>query len=105
MKTINQVLILAGGKGTRMREMTSDLPKPMVKIGERPVLDHLINIFNHFGSFEFVVCTGYLSEIIEEYFKDYDLNKYCKKGVLVIDVWNCMETYKFMFKIWDNQLQ
>ena len=49
MKTINQVLILAGGKGTRMREMTSDLPKPMVKIGERPVLDHLINIFNHFG--------------------------------------------------------
>ena len=80
MKTINQVLILAGGKGTRMREMTSDLPKPMVKIGERPVLEHLINIFNHFGSFEFVVCTGYLSEIIEEYFKDYDNVKIVNTG-------------------------
>ena len=45
METIEQVVILAGGKGTRMREMTEDLPKPMVKIGGIPVIEHLIRIF------------------------------------------------------------
>ena len=66
---INQVVILAGGKGTRMREMTSDLPKPMVDIGGRPVLDHLIEIFNNFGKFEYIICTGYLGDKIQEYYK------------------------------------
>ncbi len=70
MKQIKQVVILAGGKGIRMREMTHDLPKPMVKIGGKPVLDHLINIFSSQGKFEFVICTGYLGEIIEDYYKD-----------------------------------
>jgi len=70
MSSINQVVLLAGGKGTRMREMTEDLPKPMVRIGNIPVLDHLINIFNHFGEFEFIVCTGYLEEKIREYYKN-----------------------------------
>ena len=69
MDYINQVVILAGGKGTRMREMTSDLPKPMVEIGGRPVLDHLIEIFNNFGKFEYIICTGYLGDKIEEYYK------------------------------------
>ena len=46
MSSIQQVILLAGGKGTRMREMTEDLPKPMVEIGGIPVLEHLINIFN-----------------------------------------------------------
>ena len=45
MSSIQQVILLAGGKGTRMREMTEDLPKPMVEIGGIPVLEHLINIF------------------------------------------------------------
>ena len=44
MSYINQVVILAGGKGTRMREMTEDLPKPMVRVGGVPVIEHLINI-------------------------------------------------------------
>ncbi len=70
MKQIKQVVILAGGKGIRMREMTHDLPKPMVKIGGKPVLDHLINIFSSQGKFEFVICTGYLGEIIQDYYKD-----------------------------------
>ena len=51
MKKINQVVILAGGKGTRMREMTHDLPKPMVEIGQKPVLEHLINIFKIYSEF------------------------------------------------------
>ncbi|MDA8964488.1 sugar phosphate nucleotidyltransferase [Acidimicrobiia bacterium] len=78
---INQVVILAGGKGTRMKEMTEDLPKPMVKIGEIPVLEHLINIFSNFQSFEFLILTGYLSEKIETYFKDYKNVKIVNTGL------------------------
>ena len=66
---IKQVVILSGGKGTRMREMTESLPKPMVPIGGIPVLEHLMDIFNKFDNFEFIFSTGYKSEIIEEYFK------------------------------------
>lgn len=77
-QNINQVVILAGGKGTRMREMTEDLPKPMVSIGGIPVIQHLINIFNFFGDFEFIICAGYKKEIIFDYFKG-------TKNVIVVD--------------------
>ena len=53
MSEIKQVVILAGGKGTRMREMTEDLPKPMVQIGNRPVLEHLIDIYDKYGNFNY----------------------------------------------------
>mgnify|MGYP001355806979 CR=1 FL=1 len=78
MPFLKQVVILAGGKGTRMREMTTDLPKPMVSIGDKPVIDHLIEIFEYFGNFEFVIPTGYLGNIIEEHFKN-------KKNVRVVE--------------------
>ena len=65
------VVLLAGGKGTRMRELTEELPKPMVRVGNTPVLEHLINIFNNFGDFNFIVCTGYLNNKIEEYFENW----------------------------------
>lgn len=65
---IKQVVILSGGKGTRMRELTETIPKPMVQIGGIPVLQHLINIFDSFGKFEYIICTGYKSKIIENYF-------------------------------------
>ena len=68
-KNLKQVVILSGGKGTRMREMTTTIPKPMVEVGGLPVLDHLMNIFKNFYDFEFIVCSGYKSEIIEDYFK------------------------------------
>tara|TARA_B100001057_G_scaffold501275_1_gene623001 strand:+ start:5722 stop:6429 length:708 start_codon:yes stop_codon:yes gene_type:complete len=67
-KKIYDVILLAGGKGTRMREMTEDLPKPMVRIGNKPVLEHLINIFEKFEKFNFIICSGYLNEKINEYF-------------------------------------
>jgi len=70
MSEINQVVILAGGKGTRMREMTEDLPKPMVPIGGKPVLDHLISIFQKKGNFKFIICSGYLEEKIQEHYKN-----------------------------------
>jgi glucose-1-phosphate cytidylyltransferase len=72
MNEINQVVILAGGKGTRMREMTEDLPKPMVTVGGIPVLEHLINIFEKHKKFKFIVCTGYLENVIFDYFSDWD---------------------------------
>ena len=46
---VTQVVLLAGGKGTRMRELTETIPKPMVEIGDMPCLEHLMNIFNYFG--------------------------------------------------------
>jgi glucose-1-phosphate cytidylyltransferase len=66
---VKQVVLLAGGKGTRMREMTESLPKPMVKIGGLPVLEHLMNIFNFYDDFEFIVSSGYKSKIIENHFQ------------------------------------
>ena len=65
-----QVVLLSGGKGTRMRELTETIPKPMVEIGGKPVLSHLMSIFNKFKDFEFIIATGYKSEIIENYFKE-----------------------------------
>jgi glucose-1-phosphate cytidylyltransferase len=67
-KKIDTVVILAGGKGTRMREETEFIPKPMVKIGDKPLLMHLIDYFASFKNFNFVICTGYKEEIIFDYF-------------------------------------
>ena len=65
---IETVVILAGGKGTRMREETEFIPKPMVKIGNKPILAHLIDYFNSFKNFKFIICTGYKEEVIFNYF-------------------------------------
>jgi glucose-1-phosphate cytidylyltransferase len=66
MKTI----ILCGGKGTRLREQTEFIPKPMVKIGDYPILLHIMNHYAHYGHKEFILCLGYKSEIIIEYFSN-----------------------------------
>ncbi len=65
---IETVVILAGGKGTRMREETEFIPKPMVKIGNKPILVHLIDYFKSFKNFKFIICTGYKEEVIFNYF-------------------------------------
>ena len=67
MKTI----ILAGGYGTRLSEETSVIPKPMIEIGGRPLLWHLMKSFAHFGHHEFIVALGYKGEIIKQYFLQY----------------------------------
>jgi len=81
MNSIKQVVILAGGKGTRMREMTSDLPKPMVKIGNLPVLEHLMNIFKKYDEFEFLICSGYLGDVIVDYFSEFKNVKIVDTGI------------------------
>jgi glucose-1-phosphate cytidylyltransferase len=67
MKTV----ILCGGLGTRLREETEFRPKPMVKIGEKPILWHIMKIYSHYGFKDFIICLGYKGEMIKEYFWNY----------------------------------
>lgn len=70
-----KVVILAGGVGTRLAEETEIKPKPMVEIGGRPILWHIIKHYTHYGFKEFFIALGYRGEIIKRYFRDYyDLN-------------------------------
>ena len=64
-----KVLILCGGLGTRLTEETATKPKPMVKIGQKPILWHLIKYFNYYGLNDFILATGYKSNVIKNYFK------------------------------------
>ena len=66
-----KVVILAGGLGTRLAEETGVKPKPMVEIGGRPLLWHIMQIYGHHGFDEFVVCLGYLGGVIKDYFINY----------------------------------
>lgn len=66
-----KVVILAGGLGTRLTEETTVRPKPMVEIGGRPILDHIMRWYAHFGFKEFIVALGYKGEMIKEYFLNY----------------------------------
>lgn len=67
-----KAVILCGGRGTRLREETEYKPKPMVTIGGRPVLWHIMKIFAHFGITDFVFCLGYKGEMIKDYFLNYE---------------------------------
>jgi glucose-1-phosphate cytidylyltransferase len=69
MKTV----ILCGGYGTRIREVAENLPKPMIPVGEHPILWHIMKYYAHFGYTEFVLCLGYKSEVIKNYFLNYGL--------------------------------
>ena len=68
-----KVVILAGGLGTRLSEETDLKPKPMVEIGGRPILWHIMKIYSHYGFNDFIICAGYRQEVIKKYFADYYL--------------------------------
>lgn len=70
-----KVVILCGGKGTRIGEETSLKPKPLVEIGERPILHHIMKLYSHYGYNDFILCTGYKSTCIKEYFAHYYLHE------------------------------
>ncbi len=65
------VVLLCGGIGTRLREETQFMPKPMVIIGNKPILWHIMKIFEHHGFRRFIFCLGYKGEMIREYFIHY----------------------------------
>ncbi|OGC04143.1 glucose-1-phosphate cytidylyltransferase [candidate division WOR-1 bacterium RIFOXYA12_FULL_43_27] len=68
-----KVVILCGGKGTRLREETEIKPKPLVEIGGRPILWHIMKIYAHFGYNDFILCLGYKGQMIKEYFYNYHI--------------------------------
>jgi glucose-1-phosphate cytidylyltransferase len=70
-----KVVILAGGFGTRISEESHLKPKPMIEIGERPILWHIMKIYSHYGYNDFVVCLGYKGYAIKEYFAHYFLHE------------------------------
>lgn len=68
-----KVVILAGGRGTRISEESEYRPKPMVEIGEKPILWHIMKEYSHYGFNEFIICCGYKQQMIKEWFADYFL--------------------------------
>ena len=69
-----KVVILAGGRGTRIMEETTSSPKPMVEIGGKPIIWHIMKIYSHYGFNDFIICLGYKGYVIKEYFANYFLH-------------------------------
>jgi glucose-1-phosphate cytidylyltransferase len=93
MKTV----ILAGGLGTRISEETDTRPKPMVEIGGRPILWHIMKIYAHYGFSEFIICLGYKGYFIKEYFANYFLHQ---SDVTIDLADNKMEIHKSNSENW-----
>jgi len=93
MKTV----ILAGGFGTRLSEETAVLPKPMVEIGGKPIIWHIMKMYSSYGFNEFIICLGYKGSVIKEYFMDY----YMSQSDLKIDMEdNSVEVLKNRVEPW-----
>lgn len=69
--TLTPVVLLAGGLGTRLRQETEFRPKPLVEVGGKPLIWHIMKLFAHHGHSRFVICTGYKGELIKDYFLNY----------------------------------
>lgn len=65
-----QVVVLCGGKGTRLSEYTEEIPKPLINVGHKPILWHLVQIYKKFGHKDFIFCLGYKGDKIKEFFKN-----------------------------------
>ena len=92
-----KVLILAGGVGSRLSEETMLTPKPMVEIGGKPILWHVMKIYSHYGYNDFIILTGYKSHIIKDYFVHY-YQRYSDITVNLID--NSVEIHKTQTEPW-----
>lgn len=67
-----KAIILAGGYGSRLGDITNVVPKPMVEIGGKPILWHIMKIYSHYGINDFIICLGYKADVIKDYFLHYD---------------------------------
>ena len=92
-----KVVILAGGLGTRLTEETDIKPKPMVHIGGRPILWHIMKMYSSYGLNEFVICTGYKGYVIKEFFANYFLHM----TDVTFDIWRGeMEVHSIKAEPW-----
>jgi glucose-1-phosphate cytidylyltransferase len=92
-----KVVILAGGYGTRLSEETGLRPKPMVEIGGRPILWHIMKTYSHWGFNDFLVLTGYLSHVIKEFF----INYYTRYSDITVDMAaNSVEIHRHRSEPW-----
>lgn len=92
-----KVIILAGGLGTRLSEETELKPKPMVEIGGKPILWHIMKIYSHYGFNDFIILTGYKSHIIKNYF----INYYTQYSDITVDMAsNSVEIHKTRQEPW-----
>lgn len=92
-----KAVILAGGLGSRLAEETSLRPKPMVEIGGRPILWHIMKIYSHYGINDFVVCLGYKGYMIKEFFANYFLHS---ANVTIDLAKNTIETHNANSESW-----
>lgn len=71
-----KVVILCGGEGTRLKEHTEFIPKPLVRIGGKPILWHIMKIYSHYGYNDFILCLGYKGDMIKQYFLNYETENF-----------------------------
>ncbi len=69
-----KVVILCGGQGTRIRDVADNIPKPMIPIGNFPILWHIMKYYSYYGHNEFILCLGYQGKVIKDYFLNYEVN-------------------------------
>ena len=94
-----KVVILAGGRGSRINEESQLKPKPMIEIGGKPILWHIMKLYSYYGFHEFVICCGYKGQIIKEYFINYYMNQSdCTFGLREKEV-KVYETYAEPWKV------
>ena len=93
-----KAVILAGGLGTRLSEETHLKPKPMVEVGGKPILWHILKIYSHYGINEFIICCGYKGYVIKEYFANYFLHT--SDVTFHMDVDNHMEVHQRKSEPW-----
>lgn len=93
-----KAVILAGGLGTRLSEETHLKPKPMVEVGGKPILWHILKIYSYFGINEFVICCGYKGYVIKEYFANYFLHN--SDVTFHMDIDNHMEVHQRKSEPW-----
>jgi glucose-1-phosphate cytidylyltransferase len=92
-----KVIILAGGFGTRLSEETALKPKPMIEIGGKPILWHIMKTYSHYGYNDFIICLGYKGYLIKEYFANYFLHM----ADVTFDIANnCMEVHQQKAEPW-----
>ena len=92
-----QVVILAGGLGTRISEESVSKPKPMIEIGGRPILWHIMKIYSAYGFNDFIICLGYKSYVVKEFFANYLLHM----SDVTIDIeHNKIETHRHGAEPW-----